>query len=118
MFPGYNFSARRQASDSLLKTLNDYIASGAEEILRVPLEPVTNKMVRSVSGGRKEYTDLSELTIARSSETSLEENKGALELRLAERDLDMLVEAVQAIRDGVGDFSLYKGRFWLWPCTD
>jgi len=118
-YPGYNFSGTPDSCERLIDGLELFLAkrvTGARFILK--LQPVTRVALRMVNSRSSDTTSFLTVKLGCSQETEFREVDQRLEMSLSLEDLKIFIDAIKAMRNGVGDFDAVDGQAWFWPIRE
>ena len=76
------------------------------------LPPVTRVALRIVNSRSSDITSFLSIKLDCSRQAEFRENGQQLEMSLGHEDLQVFIEALRAMRDGVGDFDALGAYFW------
>ena len=112
-YPGYNFSGTPESCERLIASLELFAANrvtGERFIMKLP--PVTRVALRIVNSRSSDITSFLSIKLDCSRQAEFRENGQQLEMSLGHEDLQVFIEALRAMRDGVGDFDALGAYFW------
>lgn len=114
-YPGYNFAGTSESCQQLVESLQAFLVKRVVgERLILNLSPVTRRVLRNVNCSSQHKSFLTVIVNCRES-SEFGEQLQQLQLCLCEEDLHVLISALKAMRDGVGDFDALDGPIYFWP---
>ena len=112
-YPGNNFSGTPESCQRLIAGLELYASkrvTGERFIMKLP--PVSRVALRIVNSRSTDISSFRTIKIDCSQPVEFRERGEQLEMSLSQEDLQVFIEAMKAMRDGVGDFDALGAYFW------
>lgn len=114
-YAGYHFWATPKSAQEVGAILSEYAHRiVANESCTLKLKPVTRRALRTVNCSSAVRCSFEKLRLKKDTATNFAESGGDLSVTVAREDLDILLEALQAMSDGISDFDALDGRVWFW----